>query len=460
MARPVTTCACGGACPRCQAALQRKASSETDTALDADTAARAAQHDGAPLAKVLREYFEPRIGHDLSAVRVHSGSDADSGAHAVQARAYTLGRDIVFGAGEYTPDTRDGQRLLAHELAHVIQQGATSAPDTAAQTIARAPQPTAPSVQDYRDFVQGTIAQFNSAASYYGDALVKVNAALFDKLIDSWYSMVVDRQKMIKDQLSGDVLLDRDLQAAYIAAIRVLMTKAATALGKTENELYGTNSGRIPLWAWQSPHRQESPISTPLDQGQAVDPLSGNVGFTTPTGIAVTILPDAVDASQSTPVTALNLPFSVPFTTKTVNKVERIDTFTPPAPAATIQTLYPPSVSPSGTSGYGRGTTPEDIAGAKVDPQSTSLRWHEGNHGLDFQEFLKANPLPAFTGSKGQTRRQFLDAIDAYKLALKAYVGRATKASSKLTHCAGTTIDQYNQAQAAAGATVTLECTP
>jgi len=116
-------------------------------------------------------------------------------------------------------------------------------------------------------------------------------------------------------------------------------------------------------------------------------------------------------------------------------------------------------VSAGGSSGYGRGTTREDQAGGKVDPRSTTLRFHEGQHGLDFQAFIAANALPAFTGATGQTEQQFRDAVEAYKRAIKAYVDRATKASSRVTHCVGTTIDQYNQAQAP-GATITLECTP
>jgi hypothetical protein len=64
--------------------------------------------------------------HDFSAVRVHSGPRAAAAAHAVQARAYTVGRDIVFGDGEYAPSTAEGKRLLAHELTHALQQ--TGAP--------------------------------------------------------------------------------------------------------------------------------------------------------------------------------------------------------------------------------------------------------------------------------------------------------------------------------------------
>jgi hypothetical protein len=89
---------------------------------DAEAAVRAARHGGVPLPDALRSYFEPRFGHDFSKVRVHADGEAADGARAVRARAYTLGRDIVFAAGEYAPATEEGQRLLAHELAHVVQQ--------------------------------------------------------------------------------------------------------------------------------------------------------------------------------------------------------------------------------------------------------------------------------------------------------------------------------------------------
>jgi hypothetical protein len=82
-------------------------------ALDAGAAVRAAEQGGAPLPREVRSYFEPRFGHDFSRVRVHAGSAAADGARAVRARAYTIGRHIVFGASEYAPATMAGKRLLA-----------------------------------------------------------------------------------------------------------------------------------------------------------------------------------------------------------------------------------------------------------------------------------------------------------------------------------------------------------
>jgi Domain of unknown function (DUF4157) len=77
---------------------------------------------GRPLDAATRAFMEPRFGHDFSRVRVHSGSMAESSARDVNAMAYTVGHDIVFGAGMFAPRTHAGRGLLAHELAHVVQQ--------------------------------------------------------------------------------------------------------------------------------------------------------------------------------------------------------------------------------------------------------------------------------------------------------------------------------------------------
>ena len=71
-----------------------------------------------------RSFFEPRMGYDLSSVRIHTGSAAGQSARSINARAYTLGSNIVFGSGEYKPESESGKQLIAHELAHTIQKEA------------------------------------------------------------------------------------------------------------------------------------------------------------------------------------------------------------------------------------------------------------------------------------------------------------------------------------------------
>jgi Domain of unknown function (DUF4157) len=77
---------------------------------------------GRPLEPAVRQDMENRFGYDFSRVRVHTGAAAEQSVRDVSAHAYTVGRDIVFGAGEFTPGTHEGRRLLVHELTHVVQQ--------------------------------------------------------------------------------------------------------------------------------------------------------------------------------------------------------------------------------------------------------------------------------------------------------------------------------------------------
>lgn len=77
---------------------------------------------GKPLEPALRSDMERRFGHDFSRVRVHSDAAAAQSARDVNAHAYTVGQDVVFGAGQYRPGSDSGRHLLSHELAHTIQQ--------------------------------------------------------------------------------------------------------------------------------------------------------------------------------------------------------------------------------------------------------------------------------------------------------------------------------------------------
>ncbi len=121
-------CECGGSagfesdCEDCKKKkLQRRAGGQ------GPTTAPPIVHDvlrspGQPLDEQTRSFFEPRFGHDFSRVRVHNDARAAESARSVKALAYTTGHDLVFGAGQFAPGTTAGQRLLAHELTHVVQQ--------------------------------------------------------------------------------------------------------------------------------------------------------------------------------------------------------------------------------------------------------------------------------------------------------------------------------------------------
>ncbi|MFT3774910.1 MAG: DUF4157 domain-containing protein [Minicystis sp.] len=131
----------------------------------ADLAVHTASRGGAPLSQATRALFEPRFGQDFGRVRVHTDGEAARAAQAVQARAYTVGRDIVFGRGQFAPGTAEGQRLLAHELTHVVQQGAASAgPRIVSRAVDQHAGATLPDANQQRD-IQNQLTPAKSAPS-------------------------------------------------------------------------------------------------------------------------------------------------------------------------------------------------------------------------------------------------------------------------------------------------------
>jgi hypothetical protein len=137
--RACPACAAGGLpCPKCQEekvfAIHRKADGSGDIAgASVPEGFLSNLGPGCPLDATTRTFIEPRFGQDFSRVRVHTDARAAESARAVDARAYTLGSDIVFDAGNFNPGTPRGRRLLAHELTHVVQQQHARVP--AAQAV-------------------------------------------------------------------------------------------------------------------------------------------------------------------------------------------------------------------------------------------------------------------------------------------------------------------------------------
>jgi hypothetical protein len=124
-------CACGGSpgvdgeCAECRKKrLQRQSVGRAEPVGVPSSVHETLRSPGQPLDAATRAFMEPRFGHDFGAVRVHTDTRAAQSAQAVNALAYTVGRDVVFGAGQYAPHTQDGKHLMAHELTHVVQQGA------------------------------------------------------------------------------------------------------------------------------------------------------------------------------------------------------------------------------------------------------------------------------------------------------------------------------------------------
>jgi hypothetical protein len=127
-------------CSACESSRDESADEESEGVVRRAPDASAPQHDltgvpvdrgllaspGQPLGNDVRALLEPGFGRSLGDVRVRADTAAAHAADALHARAFTIGSSIWFGAGEYRPDTGDGQRLLAHEVAHTVQQASAS----------------------------------------------------------------------------------------------------------------------------------------------------------------------------------------------------------------------------------------------------------------------------------------------------------------------------------------------
>ena len=130
---------------------------------------------GEPLDPDTRAFMEPRFGHDFSRVRVHRDTKAARAADAVDARAYVVGSDMVFGRGEYAPGTGPGRSLIAHELAHVVQQPNPTGPNPALQ---RAPKKAKTAAGEFvAEPYDAIVQQWNGAIVGYGaDITIKFKA--------------------------------------------------------------------------------------------------------------------------------------------------------------------------------------------------------------------------------------------------------------------------------------------
>lgn len=128
-------CSCGGSCDDCKKKkemIQRQAMSSAAGGVHAPASVSSVlSRPGSALDSGTRSFMESRFGYDFSGVRVHHDSEAAGSARDVSANAYTVGSSIVFDQGKYQPHSPSGRRLLAHELAHVVQQSRGGSPPPA-----------------------------------------------------------------------------------------------------------------------------------------------------------------------------------------------------------------------------------------------------------------------------------------------------------------------------------------
>jgi hypothetical protein len=164
---------------------------------------------GQPLSENDRTFFEPRFGRDFSQVRLHTDLQANESTQVVNARAFTVGKDVVFNAGHYAPERKKGRQLLAHELTHVVQQaeGGTSSKDMIRRQQAGGTlQTTASGAQVKAEVAPSIPRQGAERVLFRGVMLVNDKEIMRSELrrliaqqglkgADRWFSMLLGREQ-------------------------------------------------------------------------------------------------------------------------------------------------------------------------------------------------------------------------------------------------------------------------
>ncbi len=169
-------CHCSGdgeMCEECRRkqTISRKAAAHASAAPHPEAVERILRAPSQPLDLSSRSFFEPRFNRDFSPVRIHNDPAAAAAARSVQALAFTVGEHLVFAEGQYAPHSSAGARLLAHELAHVVQHGAASG-------LIRRKTPDKPSGPDYvpENSMRSNIEELDiTALPAFQDAVDKVD---------------------------------------------------------------------------------------------------------------------------------------------------------------------------------------------------------------------------------------------------------------------------------------------
>lgn len=295
-----------------------------------------------------------------------------------------------------------------------------------------------------RNFVTEYTTALNNSSLFQGFSAI--TTAQLESVLGYLFTLTTDTQNMLATNLNNDTTLLAALRPAYSAAINNLLSRAALSItGESVFSLFiryrYQRSNMIHEWADQ----QLSGTTVAVPLGVSPDPLTGDITFTL-NGYNVTIRSDGRQTEAGATTHGDFAQVNVPYQYNQANN--RITSFTaPPSPSITIWTDYGPGLSPTVSSGYGRGTTAEDTRLG-----NTTLGYHERSHSRDFLSFLANTAPPVFGGAVGQTVTTFSAALTTYRNAL----ARMARASELATDCVGTpNIVQYHRSH---GTTTTVVC--
>lgn len=381
-------------------ATEQRQPDPTMSAQTSYSAADAVQDAGHALPSQERAFFEPRFGRDLGSIRLHTGTAAQSAAQHLQARAYTFQNHIAFAPGQNAPNTRSGRWLMAHEISHALN-------DTSKPEIRRKP--------------------FSEPLGFEEEDRTPQRP---------------ERGLEKRGPRRGSLSYREAKELSY--CIKMLGPNAA-------HECASHVTGQhVPPPAYKDIAGITSPVPFEAEVSKGV--ATHKIGKVT-----LTILPDGrstdtkVKGATSVHAPALkegqNLVDTFSRNGKIVSFKFNID-----LNSLTVQTKYGPGINPDEPAGYGRGKAEDDQRRG-----TTSLKFHEGRHGIDIYNFIEANPYPVFSGRKGMKTEAFNAEATRFNNAVQAYVKRLLQASELSTDCAGSfTIDDHNASEG----NVTAICTP
>ncbi|WP_433727399.1 eCIS core domain-containing protein [Actinoplanes sp. CA-051413] len=309
----------------------------------------------------VRRVLEPGLGFDLSTVRVHTAGAAAWSAATVRARAYTVGRDIVFGAGQYAPGSAAGRALLAHELGHV--RDSRSGPARLLRQPVEAPL-VPPTVDDQRQTVEDSISFLGGAAEFYAIRLraprrrpqqepqgVRVQLSRLGTQLAGWLRTRDTAAQLIDTALGAEQTLTERLRKAYRDAVTALLEAAAlegrrlnadAATGDSPHQLFQRYRAVIHEWAW--PTTVADPQGTALLGGLSDDERArirfGDQYQFTPALLDSLFHPRAVPVPSPPGTTVVLAPGGSPRIRAGLTRLAAslLTTFAPPMPVDTTAT--------------------------------------------------------------------------------------------------------------------------
>ena len=335
-----------------------------------------------------KTFMESRFGTSFDKVKIHNNKESVQLSRDLQAKAFTAGNDIYFNEGQYKPESTEGRRLLAHELAHVNQKRTE---------IRRQPMPK----------------------DAFGRPLGFVPTAEQEEYDRETYE-IKEWQKTL-DRLKNGQLDDRDLgNWRLMNRLTGLVTPDISALITKIQNYQQKNSAVVTskITEWLEVRKQ---ISTPMPAGAVVnkDPITQTIDSysLTVNNISIEVKSDSFGNSGNETGPTTNFPSSYSYAANRQNIITRLintenganTPVNPKSLSIVIVTKY--KDSPNSSSSYGRGTTTYD-----KEENTTTLRVHEGSHGTDYINYVRSHPLPVdiSNGIVGVLTVNQLKMIDTY----------------------------------------------